>query len=1180
MTCLLALVLAMPAIAAEPAADISCAEARAHERDYYAALPGIVGKFEEAQKRGDQRALMALGREAGDLGWLLHDETKYAYENYGAARLAAHALGDRRTEADVVGNMARIEVLRGNFEAAAQLYEDSAAFASDAMGRARFLRSGADLKKAADRMREGDYRGVIAALMPSLDEARRNGAHRDIQVYSRKIGEVYWLLLDDPAKAYELYTEARGAAHACGGGRTEAEIIRNLALLSVFFGRYAKAARLYEDATAPLVLDAWGHRTIMDMPGQRYQRLSGMLRQRLSATAGESRGPRHGAALNDEAKAALKTAEERMRTQDFRGAVAVLVPALEDARKTRDRASVEILSRRIGDLYWEPVPEKALEFYDEAGAAAHALGDRKTALEIADKLAARAIGHLGEPAGAELYEEAAAIAPDEAARKRYVRLSATLKILRNLVDYTRYRDIVGILMPAIQEARRTGDFKSLQVLCAFVAPIRWHYLGDAAAAYNLLIEARTAAHALGDRNAEAAATHNLAYFAGWSGDMARSRELAEEAATLTLDEAARKQYEQTGALAMQWLDQAEGDESELAAKAYPFGLPLDSSLANELLRQGDTKTARSIFERMGVQLPSSRARAREREGDYKQASLLYRQDWEAMERRRAGPDERGKEAYVSWTTWGLEAIEGLVRVSSDEDAFYYAETARARILTKSLGERRSAEVAPLAPESSKRETALQARQAEYERRRDSARELSRGRIDVDRFAGAADRSLDRDREEFLTELRRTRPDYAAAHYPEPLHAADIPLRQDEVLLEYAVTEPSTKVFVVKGGKVAAARTIPISRRELVRLVRRFRAFFDGVERSRDLARFDASVGLRLADLLLRPVLGHIPPGSKVVISPDGVLDLLPFEALVLSTSGPVQMPAGRYGPAPAGVRYAGDDYDIAYTPSGTALASQRLLRRRTRSPEEIFVVADPIFGPSDPRWRGGIPRSAFQAEVQSSVLKSMGLGGKRSGLSGTKTTASEAGFPRLDKTSLLAESLRNDIFGQKSTLVLQGPEATEARVKTADLSRYRYLVFATHGILDGDVPYLKEPALVLGQMDAGGEDGFLTMGEVAQLKLNADLVALTACQTGVGRPIPGEGTLGLVRAFQLAGADSVLVSLWGVAEDSTTDLARVFFAGLKQGLPPRTALRKARAEVRRQGYEHPFYWAPFILVTD
>jgi CHAT domain-containing protein len=140
--------------------------------------------------------------------------------------------------------------------------------------------------------------------------------------------------------------------------------------------------------------------------------------------------------------------------------------------------------------------------------------------------------------------------------------------------------------------------------------------------------------------------------------------------------------------------------------------------------------------------------------------------------------------------------------------------------------------------------------------------------------------------------------------------------------------------------------------------------------------------------------------------------------------------------------------------------------------------------------------------------------------------------------------------------------------------------------LNGQVPYIQEPALVLSQVvspasqEADPTPGFLTLTEVMNLKLNTELVALTACSTGVGKQVTGEGVMGLGRAFQYAGARGVLMSLWNVDEASTVLLVERFFGYLQQGKNTLEALRLARAEVRQAGYEHPFFWAPFILVGE
>ena len=160
-----------------------------------------------------------------------------------------------------------------------------------------------------------------------------------------------------------------------------------------------------------------------------------------------------------------------------------------------------------------------------------------------------------------------------------------------------------------------------------------------------------------------------------------------------------------------------------------------------------------------------------------------------------------------------------------------------------------------------------------------------------------------------------------------------------------------------------------------------------------------------------------------------------------------------------------------------------------------------------------------------------------------------------------------------------GRAADERDIKALDLGVYRYLHFATHGVLAGDVPYLNQPALVLSQTaDLGGEDGFLTMSEVLKLPLRADMVVLSACQTALGREVTGEGVVGLTRAFLYAGSRAAVVSLWPVDDASTAIFMGKFYEHVKSGLPPARALARAKQELRASpAHAHPFYWAPFVF---
>lgn len=193
-------------------------------------------------------------------------------------------------------------------------------------------------------------------------------------------------------------------------------------------------------------------------------------------------------------------------------------------------------------------------------------------------------------------------------------------------------------------------------------------------------------------------------------------------------------------------------------------------------------------------------------------------------------------------------------------------------------------------------------------------------------------------------------------------------------------------------------------------------------------------------------------------------------------------------------------------------------------------------------------------------------------------TEGYANLNRLPLTGKMAEDLKAVFAGDME--LLTGLDAAEDTVKSKNLSGYKYLLFATHGILDNDVPYIKEPALVLCQVNKGEEDGFFTMGEVMNMNLGADVAVLSACKTGLGKTVSGEGIMGMGRAFQYSGVKSVLMSLWSVESESVNIMTEKYFECLKEGKSNGEALKEARNYVRTLGYEHPFYWAPFILVGD
>jgi CHAT domain-containing protein len=186
---------------------------------------------------------------------------------------------------------------------------------------------------------------------------------------------------------------------------------------------------------------------------------------------------------------------------------------------------------------------------------------------------------------------------------------------------------------------------------------------------------------------------------------------------------------------------------------------------------------------------------------------------------------------------------------------------------------------------------------------------------------------------------------------------------------------------------------------------------------------------------------------------------------------------------------------------------------------------------------------------------------------------------RLSRTSDLARGLES-LYGSSCDAYTGLEASKDTFLKMAPtMDRYRSIVFATHGFASSQIAGLLEPALAL-TMVPHGTDGYLTISEVAGLKLNADIAALTACQTGTGDRLAGEGVMSMGRAFQCAGARSVLMSLWSVAEDSSILLVDEFFKQLKTGRNKLDAWTQARSQVRKAGFEHPFFWGAFILVGE
>jgi CHAT domain-containing protein len=304
---------------------------------------------------------------------------------------------------------------------------------------------------------------------------------------------------------------------------------------------------------------------------------------------------------------------------------------------------------------------------------------------------------------------------------------------------------------------------------------------------------------------------------------------------------------------------------------------------------------------------------------------------------------------------------------------------------------------------------------------------------------------------------------------------------------------------------------------------------------------------------------------------DGALQFIPFAALptpdaARQQAGVGQLTAGDYRPLIV-------EHEIVSLPSASTLAVLRSeVKDRSPAPKLLAVLADPVFERSDPRLKGGVAVGG-SGDEQRGLRLSVGKAAKDSGIEDAGP-----GIPRLPGTRKEAEQILALARTAPSRPAFDFT-ASRATVTDVELGQYRYVHFATHGFLDSQYPELS--GVLLSMFDERGrpQDGFLRAHEFYNLKLSADLVVLSACQTGLGKEIRGEGLVGLTRGIMYAGAPRVVVSLWDVSDAGTAELMTRFYRGmLKEGKRPAEALQAAQVSMLGdERFAAPYFWAAFTL---
>jgi CHAT domain-containing protein len=393
----------------------------------------------------------------------------------------------------------------------------------------------------------------------------------------------------------------------------------------------------------------------------------------------------------------------------------------------------------------------------------------------------------------------------------------------------------------------------------------------------------------------------------------------------------------------------------------------------------------------------------------------------------------------------------------------------------------------------------------------------------------------------------------------PLKAIQEQLSDDTVLLEYALGEERSYLWAVTATGISSYE-LP-KRTEIESAARQFYDFLT-VPSERIKTTKAADAAMALSQIILKPVAEQLGQ-KRLLIVGDGILNYIPFSALPTPQAGGTSSEA-----VPRQLLL--ENHELVNIPSASLLTVLRQnASKRVPPTKTLAVFADPVFDRRDER---------LNAKVTSGVKQS-----SSTPLSTNRTIQSlytEGFYPRLLGTRREAEQILS-LVSQSNSASEQLNQfdfaASRQSVTHLDLSPYRILHFATHGIFDSQNP--ERSGIVLSGINEQGElqRSLLSTSDIFNLQLNTDLVVLSGCRTGLGTEIKGEGLVGLTGGFMYAGAKRVVVSLWSVEDEATSELMKRFYQGIfRNKLPPTQALRQAQLSMLREQYL-PYQWAAFTL---
>ncbi len=1001
-----------------------------------------------------------------------------------------------------------------------------------------------------DPSKPAALRQALGKYSAALPHWRAVGDRRMESVTIHNLGDIH-RRLNEPAKAIEYLSQALQLDRANNDRESEAATLNQLGVVYSAIGETQKALD-HLNQSLTLV------RELKDRKGE-------------------------AATLNAIATIHTQTGESRK-------AIEIYNQVLPIRRETRDRAGEAVTLNAIGEAYRRlGEKRKALKYFQDALPLRRAVRDAN-----GEAVTLNGIGvvysDLGEAQKAiEAYNQALPLRRDVASR------AVTLNNLGRAYDVLgAQQEAINYYNQALQLARSASARRTETQILNFIGLSHWA-AGDYARALESFDQALPLSRDVKDPSLEAAIRNNLGLVYSATREWRKAIDALNQALPL-FRKIGNRQGEAYALNNLGFAYEALGDLDK-AKENHEQSLKLTRDV-NDRLREAKA--------RYGI------ARVESRRNRLKQARNQIEQTIKIVESLRgklSSPDLRASYRATTQQYYDLY-IDVLMRMGKraprsnlTAEALQVSERARARSLIELLTEAGADIRQGVDAQLVERERELQ------EQINDKAAEQIQSLGDQKKANQVA--ALGQEIEQLTAELRDTQsriragsPRYAAITQPQPLTAREIQrqiLNPSTALLEYSLGEERSYLWVVtptslRGFTLPKRAEIESKARRYYELITARNQFGPNESSQRKqtrIANADAEsrqVAADLSRVLLGPIAAQLG-NKRLIVVADGALQYVPFAALPKpgterrgggGTGGQGDRETRRIRNPQSAIRnLMVAHHEIVSLPSASTLA---VLRRETAerpaAAKTVAVIADPVFEAKDER-------------VKTVEIKPDKPDEKKAGTATTEPSrillvksAKDAGamdaefrIPRLPNTRREAEAILSlDSSGSgKSTFDFA---ATRAAATNDELSQYRIVHIATHGFLNSLNPELS--GLVFSLLDEKGapQNGFLLAPEIYNLKLPAtDLVVLSACQTGLGKEVRGEGVIGLTRGFMYAGAPRVVVSLWNVNDRATADLMKGFYQGmLTKNLRPAAALRAAQVEMLKlKQWQAPYYWAAFGL---